>query len=71
MTGEGREGSLVENGIAEPSAVGTKPLLGAVAFVGTFLRSLKAGFVQKLVWLRIGWSFGAADEDMDEDSRAQ
>lgn len=48
MTEEVREGSPVENGIAELSAVGTKPVLGAVAFVGTFLRSSKAGFVQKL-----------------------
>lgn len=69
--GEGLEGSPVENDIAGSSATGTWPALGAVAFVGTFLKSLRAGFVQKLVWSRIGRSFGAADEDMDEDCQVR
>lgn len=71
MTAEGLKVSLVENGIAGLSATGTKPVLVAAAFVGTFLKSLRAGFVQKLVLSRIGRSFGAADEDTDEDCRVR
>lgn len=48
MTGEAPTASLVGNGIAEPSETEIKPVLGAVAFVETFSKSLRAGFAQKL-----------------------
>lgn len=68
MTGEGLKGFLVGNGIVGSSATATKLVLEAVVFVETFSRSLRVDFAQKLAWSKIGWSFGAADEDMDEDS---
>lgn len=67
MTGEGPKASLVENGIAGSGATGTKPVLGAVALVGTFLKSLRVDFAQKLAWSRIGRNFGAADDNIHED----
>ena len=68
MTGEGLTEFLAGNGIVGSSAIATKPELEAVVFVETFSRSLRVGFVQKLAWSKIGWSFDDADEDIDEYS---
>lgn len=71
MAEEGLKGSLVENDIVGSSAIAIKPVPGAVAFVETFSRSLRADFAPRLAWSMIGWSFGAADENMDEDYPAR
>jgi hypothetical protein len=69
MLGEDLKVSLVENGIAELHATGTKPLFGAVGIEETILGSLRLGFGRTSAWSRNEWNSGVAGENTFEKHR--